>query len=819
MSEALIQALDARGLDVELMVKTGAHGSGRLGPDTLAIPYRDGGVTVATKYRTIGADKRFTQDAGGRQILWNLDCLRDESLKAEPLIITEGELDAIAALQSGYPRTVSVPGGAPMQPGAKRHPYLDEAEPLLADVREIILAVDGDSPGANLLHDLAQRLGKARCKWLKYPKGCKDLNDALREYGARGVQETIRRAAWYPVPGIYRMSDLPPVDETPALDIGMVSLWEHYRVRRGDFVVVTGVPGHGKALDVETPIPTPGGFTRMGDLVVGSAVYAETGQPCRVVATSGVMIGRPCYAVKFDDGSEIVADADHQWLTLSEKARRSALMTARKRGGRQQTKPKGTDQRHKRTFASVVTTREIAASIMSQGKRNHQIALAAPVERAEAPLPIDPWMLGVWLGDGTTTDGVITTADAEIVAGIEAKGWTTSKRSATYSVGVRKLKVALRDAGVLGVKHIPAIYMLSSAEQRWQLLRGLMDTDGTCMKDRTCEFTSVNAPLASAVLDLALGLGLKATMLVGRATLNGRDCGAKYRVRFVSHVPVFTLRRKLARQGVGRRSKIFARVIVSCDPVESRPVACIQVDSPAKLFLAGRQHIATHNSSFINEVCCRLAHKHGWSTVFGSFEQQPQIDHRRALRSFHAGKLARAMTPDETAKADAWIDRHFSFIVPDDDTDADLAWTLERCAVAVRQYGADVVVIDPWNELDHVRPPDMSLTEYTGYAIKQFKRFAKKHRVHLIVAAHPAKMARGKDGKYPVPTLYDISDSAHWYNKPDLGIVIHRDSVTGNESTIRVVKSRYHEAIGRPGEIRGIWNTETTRYTIVEDTA
>lgn len=470
MSAALVQAIEARGLDVELLVKLGAHGSGRLGPDTLAIPYRDGGVTVATKYRTLGDDKRFTQDAGGRQILWNLDCLRDESLKAEPLIITEGELDAVAALQSGYPRTVSVPGGAPMQPGAKRHPYLDEAEPLLVDAREIILAVDGDSPGANLLHDLAQRLGKARCKWLKYPKGCKDLNDALREYGARGVQKTIRRAAWYPVPGIYRMSDLPPVDETPALDIGMVSLWEHYRVRRGDFVVVTGVPGHGK-------------------------------------------------------------------------------------------------------------------------------------------------------------------------------------------------------------------------------------------------------------------------------------------------------------------------------------------------------------SSFINEVCCRLAHKHGWSTVFGSFEQQPQIDHRRALRSFHAGKLARAMTPEETAKADAWIDRHFSFIVPDDDTDADLAWTLERCAVAVRQYGADVVVIDPWNELDHVRPPDMSLTEYTGYAIKQFKRFAKKHRVHLIVAAHPAKMARGKDGKYPVPTLYDISDSAHWYNKPDLGIVIHRDSVTGNESTIRVVKSRYHEAIGRPGELKGIWNAETTRYTIVENEA
>lgn len=469
LSPALIVALEARNLDVELMVKYGAAGSDRLGPDTLAIPYFDANAIVATKFRTVGADKRFTQDKGGRQILWNLDCLRDASLAAEPLIITEGELDAIAALQAGYPRTVSVPGGAPSTGGGKRHPYLDEAEPLMADVREIIIAADSDSAGANLLHDLAQRLGKARCKWLKYPKECKDLGDALRIYGVRGVQETLRRAAWYPVPGIYRMSELPPVDQQPALDCGMVHLWEHYRIRRGDFCVVTGIPGHGK-------------------------------------------------------------------------------------------------------------------------------------------------------------------------------------------------------------------------------------------------------------------------------------------------------------------------------------------------------------SSFINEITCRMAHKHGWNTVFCSPEQVPQVDHRRALRSFHAKKLEKTMTQEQLAAADAWIDRHFSFMVPSDDEDADLPWVMERCAVAVRQYGADIVVIDPWNELDHVRPADMSLTEYTGYAIKQFKRFARKYRVHLIVAAHPAKMQRAKsDGKYPVPSLYDISDSAHWANKPDIGIVIHRENLENNETSIRVVKSRYHDQIGRPGSIRGIWNTETTSYTVVDD--
>jgi twinkle protein len=113
----------------------------------------------------------------------------------------------------------------------------------------------------------------------------------------------------------------------------------------------------------------------------------------------------------------------------------------------------------------------------------------------------------------------------------------------------------------------------------------------------------------------------------------------------------------------------------------------------------------------------------------------------------------------------------------------------------------------------------MSLTEYVGFAIKQFRKLARKYRVHLIVAAHPAKMRRGTDGKIPVPGLYDISDSAHWANKADVGIVVHRESFSDPETAISVVKSRYHNAIGRPGTILGAWNEERTRYTITDDGA
>jgi twinkle protein len=225
-------------------------------------------------------------------------------------------------------------------------------------------------------------------------------------------------------------------------------------------------------------------------------------------------------------------------------------------------------------------------------------------------------------------------------------------------------------------------------------------------------------------------------------------------------------------------------------------------------------------SSFINEVCCRMAQNHGWNAVFASFEQVPQVDHRRALRSYYAQKREIAMSPDEKAKADEWINKHFSFIVPDEDNDPTLEWILEKIQTAVIRFNADIVVIDPFNELSNEeRPEGMTMTEYVGFAIKQFKRIARKYNVHVMLAAHPAKMHRTKEGNYPVPGLWDISDSAQFANKADIGIVIHRPDFRGTETHIKIVKSRYHSAIGRPGEIKGAWNEDTTRYTIMDGAA
>ena len=96
-----------------------------------------------------------------------------------------------------------------------------------------------------------------------------------------------------------------------------------------------------------------------------------------------------------------------------------------------------------------------------------------------------------------------------------------------------------------------------------------------------------------------------------------------------------------------------------------------------------------------------------------------------------------------------------------------------------------------------------------GRAIKALKRFAKAFDVHLIIVAHPAKQQKDEKGEYRVPTLYDISDSAHWYNKADLGVIVHRFS---DYSLIKVAKSRYHDEIGVPGDVQATFHFEERKF-------
>jgi len=373
----------------------------------------------------------------------------------------------------------------------------------------------------------------------------------------------------------------------------------------------------------------------MGDLKAGDLVYSENGVPVRVTVAHPVDRKPVSYRLLFDDGSSMDACADHLWLTFTQKelqtikkrtpeyrAARQASRLSRSLGNKSPAFVAAITARNKRlkneikepSKGTVRTTLEIIQTLKVKqapdrcGGANHAIPVTKPLQGDDIALPLDPYLLGVWLGDGTSIFGNVTTADDEIIRSIRKLGFTVDKiPSSQYGWSVKGLITVLRKMGLKDNKHVPAIYLRASFEQRLALLQGLMDTDGYAGLRGAVEFTSTNLRLAEAVHELVVSLGIKARIGKGRAVLNGIDCGPKYRLTWTSTLPMFRLKRKLCRQNRTKtRQTTRYRYIIAARKIPSRPMRCITVDNPTGLFLAGRQMIPTHNSFAL--IMAPLAH-------------------------------------------------------------------------------------------------------------------------------------------------------------------------------------------------------------------
>lgn len=245
--------ISGRGLDPKLAEALGLTSVMRDGKCWLAVPYTHGGETINHKYR-LTSEKDHRMDPGAPLALWNADCLIDPKVRSgqAPVVITEGEWDAMAAIQSGCPFAVSVPSGAPSSPtadldNAKRYEWVDRHAGELAAVREFVLAVDDDPAGHNLRTDLVALLGADRCRFVEYPFPCKDLNEVLKEYGPERAAECIITAKPFPVQGLYTLADFPERGEVRAYDIGVPAIHDMLKIVPGTLTVVTGYANMGKS--------------------------------------------------------------------------------------------------------------------------------------------------------------------------------------------------------------------------------------------------------------------------------------------------------------------------------------------------------------------------------------------------------------------------------------------------------------------------------------------------------------------------------------------------------------------------------------------
>ena len=174
------------------------------------------------------------------------------------------------------------------------------------------------------------------------------------------------------------------------------------------------------------------------------------------------------------------------------------------------------------------------------------------------------------------------------------------------------------------------------------------------------------------------------------------------------------------------------------------------------------------------------------------------------------------MTDADLRIAGEWVRDHFVFIRDDGDKMVGIDWVLERARAAVARYGIRGLVIDPHSELEHRRPSNMSETEYISLLLSKLKRFAQRYGVHVWYVAHPQKLFAQPGKSIGAPGLYDISGSAHFANKPDIGLVVHRPNPKVPETQIFIRKMRFKHC-GKIGSVMMHWDKSTGRYEIIPD--
>lgn len=217
----------------------------------LCFQYFRGGELVNIKFRDGQKNFKLVKDA--ELVFFNLDSLEG----VDEAVITEGEIDCMSVFEAGYREGIlSVPNGA--SKGSQRIEYFDNSYEQVKDLKSVIIATDGDSPGIMLRMELARRFGLHICKYVEYPEGTKDLNEVLIKYGPEKVIECIRDAKAFPIDGISRIEDME--EELDAVfeegfsrgeTIGYDNFDKIFSIRPGELTTITGIPGSGKSAFVD----------------------------------------------------------------------------------------------------------------------------------------------------------------------------------------------------------------------------------------------------------------------------------------------------------------------------------------------------------------------------------------------------------------------------------------------------------------------------------------------------------------------------------------------------------------------------------------
>ncbi|WP_019135581.1 replicative DNA helicase [Cellulomonas massiliensis] len=607
----------------------------------------------------------------------------------------------------------------------------------------------------------------------------------------------------------------------------------------GQMIVVAARPAIGKALALDTPLPTPTGWTTMGEVAVGDELLTADGSATRVVAATEVLVDRPCYRVTFDDGSSVVADALHQWETTTRADRRSP--------GR---------------LPAIRTTEEIAATLRcetAERRANHAVRVTAPLALPEADLLVDPYALGVWLGDGHSTSARFTSADPEIAMRLEGRGLVVraanhDARADLYTItlpveerGTRTCDVCgteftparaqvrtcgrscggkvrlvtaapphptcpdcgertsglvrcqschdrygtfqgrLRTLGVLGAKHIPSAYLRASEQQRRDLLAGLLDTDGTVNPTGSVQFAVTDERLARDVRELVHSLGYRTGWATKPVRGRSEQSSTCYTITFTTDDDVFALERKRLVHKDRRRPstpRLRQRMVVAVERVASVPVRCVEIAHPSHLYLAGESMVPTHNSTLGIDIVRSAAIKHNMTAVVFSLEMSRNEITMRLLSAearVHLQKMRTGqMGDDDWAKVATTMGRISEApLFVDDSPNMSLMEIRAKCRRLKQRHDLKLVVIDYLQLMTSGKRVESRQQEVSEFS-RALKLLAKELEVPVIAIS---QLNRGPEQRTDKkPQMSDLRESGSIEQDADMVILLHREDAYEKES-------------------------------------
>lgn len=581
----------------------------------------------------------------------------------------------------------------------------------------------------------------------------------------------------------------------------------------GQMIIVAARPAMGKALALDTPLPTPAGWTTMGEVAVGDELYDAHGRPTRVVAATEVMLDRPCYEVTFSDGSVIVADAEHQWMTETRAARKSRW-AAEHHYNR---------SKNQRITASIVTTEEMARTVRVGAERraNHAVLNAEALAGHDEVLAIDPYVLGAWLGDGHSAGGRITCETPEIPMRIEGRGYVVTSlgdmlysirtprtaaeqpgvcpdcgvamhgtyRCATCQADHGSFTALLRQVGVLNDKHVPDTYLRASEQARRDLLAGLLDTDGTVVRGvGSVQFAVTNERLADTVHELVVSLGYRCGRTTKRVKGRSESSSTCHILNFSTIDDVFRLERKALLHKEERPTstvRIGRRYVTSVRAVESVPVRCVQVDNEEHLYLAGRSMIPTHNSTLALDFCRAASIHNNLTSVFFSLEMtrseimmrllsaeaKVPLNHIRngTMRDDDWEKLARKM--GQVSGAPMFID---------DSPNMTMMEIRAKARRLKQRHDLKLIVIDYMQLMSSGKKVESRQLEVSEFS-RNIKLLAKELECPIIALSQLNRGPEQRGDKRPM--MSDLRESGSLEQDADMVILLHRDDVYEKEST------------------------------------